>query len=280
VDRVILHKGCPIHYTVVGDGPAVLFIQGVGVHASGWRPQTEALSPRFSCIAFDNRGVGRSRPAGGPITVEQMAEDACAVLDALQIESAHVVGHSLGGLVALQMALASRRRVQSLSLLCTFANGRAAAPLTLRMLWLGLRARVGPRSMRRRGFLGIVMPPGPIADPGTTATALADLFGHDLGDQEPVTGQQLAAMRGCDLTSRLAELAGVPTVVMSADHDPIAPPSVGRVMAHAIPGATYIEAANASHGLPITHADWTNRLLREHFEASATKAWRLEGSEA
>jgi pimeloyl-ACP methyl ester carboxylesterase len=242
----------------------VLFIQGVGVHGEGWRPQVESLAAHYTCVTFDNRGVGQSVPAAAPISVPQMAADARAVLDGLGVKSAHVVGHSLGGLVALQLALDARPRVRSLSLLCTFASGRAAAPLTPRMIWLGLRSRVGTRKMRRRGFLAIIMPPGNLGDPEASAAELAALFGHDLGDQLPIVDVQLKAMRGADLTTRLSALAGLPTLVMSAAHDPIAPPSVGRVMAAGIPSARYVEAADASHGLPITHAAWVNGELLAH----------------
>src|SRR5262245_66574340 len=103
--RTLEHRGCRLAYDLRGDGPPVLLIQGVGVHGDGWVPQTDALASKFRCVTFDNRGMGRSVPAGGAITVEQMAEDALAVLDAEKIESAHVVGHSLGGLVALRLAL-------------------------------------------------------------------------------------------------------------------------------------------------------------------------------
>jgi pimeloyl-ACP methyl ester carboxylesterase len=98
---------------------------------------------------------------------------------------------------------------------------------------------------------------------------MAVLFGHDLGDQEPVTGAQLRAMRASNLRPRLHELAGLPTLVVNATHDPIAPPPVGRTIADDIRGARFVEAAGASHGLPITHAAWTNGLLAEHFAASA-----------
>ena len=123
--------------------------------------------------------------------------------------------------------------------------------------------------MRRRGFLSIILPPGEPADPERRAADLASLFGHDLGDQLPIVDVQLKAMRGTDLTARLPELVGLPTLVMSGALDPIAPPSVGRVMAAGIPGARYMEAADASHGLPITHAAWLNGELRAHLAAVA-----------
>ena len=259
------HAGCRLAYDRRGSGPAVLFVQGVGVHGDGWLPQVEALADRFTCLTFDNRGMGRSVPAGGPITVEQMAADARAVLDAEGIGVAHVVGHSLGGLAAVYLALAARERVRSLALLCTFADGRAAAPLTLRMMWLGMRSRVGTRAMRRRGFARLIYPPD-----GANAAdfdRLAALFGHDLGDTPDVVGPQLSAMRKASALPRLGELAGLPTVVANAVHDPIAPPSVGRPLAAGITGARYVEFAAASHGLPITHPAEANALLREHLDA-------------
>jgi pimeloyl-ACP methyl ester carboxylesterase len=133
------------------------------------------------------------------------------------------------------------------------------------MMWLGFRARVGPRTMRRRGFLRIVLPPGATADPD----ALAELFGHDLADQPPVASAQLRAMRSVELTNRLIELSGLPTLVVTAAHDPIAPLRAGQALRDGLTGSRYVEVTDASHGLPITHANLVNGLLREHFAASA-----------
>jgi pimeloyl-ACP methyl ester carboxylesterase len=268
--RSIESRGCRLVYDIYGQGPPVLLIQGVGVHGDGWRPQVEALSDRYACLSFDNRGMGRSQPAGASITVEQMAEDAEALLDAEGWDAAHVIGHSLGGLVALHLALSARERVRSLSLLCTFAGGRDAAPPTARMIWLGLRSRVGSRRMRRRAFLQLVMPPQSAedVDPDELAEQLASLFGHDLADQPPVVSPQLKALRAYDATPRLGELAGLPTLVVSAVHDPIAPPRSGRVLAGGIPGARYVEIADASHGVPIHRAGQINSLLLEHLAAA------------
>ena len=265
--RQIEHAGCRIAFEVRGTGPPVLLIQGVGVHGEGWRPQVDELAARYTCLWFDNRGMGRSQPVGAPVTVRQMADDARALLDAAGWERAHVVGHSLGGPIALELALMARPRVRSLALLCTFATGRAAAPLTLRMLRLGLGSRVGPRRMRRRAFLGLVMSPETLAENDVDALAdrLAPLFGHDLADQPPITGAQLRAMRAADLTTRLRELEGVPTLVVSGAYDPIAPPRLGRALAVGIPGARYVEFPDASHGLPIQFPECVNALLLEHF---------------
>lgn len=260
------HDDCALAWWRVGAGAPVLFVQGVGVPGAGWRPQTDELAERHACVWFDNRGVGLSVPAGREITVERMAHDALAVMDAASLASAHVVGHSLGGLVAQQMALLARPRVRSLSLLCTFPGGPFVAPLTARMAWWGLRTRVGTRAMRRYGFLRLVLPPTLTPDAALVAH-VSELFGHDLADQPPVAAAQLRALRATDLTARLPALAGLPTLVVTAVHDPIAPPSAGRALARVLPGARYVEVPDASHGLPISHAAQTNRLLIDHLDA-------------
>ena len=266
--RTVESRGCRLAYDVRGAGRPVLLIQGVGVHGDGWTPQTDALANSYRCISFDNRGMGRSQPDGGSVTVEQMADDALAILDAEKVEAAHVVGHSLGGLVALRLALEARSRVRSLALMCTFADGRAAAPLTLRMMWLGMRTRVGTRRMRRRAFLRLISPADALAgvDADAMAEHLAPLFGHDLGEQPPVVNAQLRAMRKYSAAPRLGELAGLPTLVLSGAHDPISPPKVSADLAAGIPGVRHVAFADASHGLPIQQAERVNSLLAGHFE--------------
>ncbi|MDI1250963.1 MAG: alpha/beta hydrolase [Lacunisphaera sp.] len=267
---VIEHRGCRLAYKIRGSGVPVLFIQGTGVHGDGWAPQVAALADLGQCLTFDNRGMGRSQPLGAPLTVAQMAEDALAVMDAAGWDSAHVVGHSLGGLVALQVALMARARVRSLALLCTFARGRDATKPSPWMLWVGLRTQLGPRRSRRHAFLQMVLPPAEHAtvDRDALAERLAPLFGHDLADQPPVAMKQLRAMSACDLTPRLAELAGLPTLVVSAGHDRIAPPASGRAIAAGISGARFVELAGAAHGVPLTDACRINALLLEHLSGA------------
>jgi len=267
------HRGCRLAYAARGGGPPVLFVQGVGVHGGGWRPQVDRLADRFRCVWFDNRGVGLSRPAGGPITVGQMTDDALAVMDAAGCRAAHVVGHSLGGLVALNLALSARERVRSLSLLCTFARGKDATRLTLAMLWVGARTRIGTRRMRRRAFLELVLAPAELAacDRDALAEELAPLFGHDLADHPAVEMAQLRAMGRFDATPRLGELAGLPTLVVSAAHDRIARPASGRAIAAGVPGARYVEVPDAAHGLPLRQPERVNALLAEHMMPNAAR---------
>ena len=264
------HRGCDLSYSVRGIGPAVLLIQGAGVHGSGWQPQVDELQDRYRCLSFDNRGIGLSQPIGSRLTIDQMAGDALALMDAQGWESAHVVGHSMGGPIALQLALTARARVRSLSLLCTFGRGRDVTSPSAWMIWMALRTRCGTRRMRRLAFLEMVMPPAVLArtDRDLLAANLASVFGHDLADQPPVVMKQLSAMRGFDGLPRLHELAGIPTLVVSAKWDRIARPALGRALAEAIPGARYLEIDEAAHGVTIQCDRKINDLLAAHFMKS------------
>ena len=266
----IEHRGCKLAYEVRGNGPPVVFIQGVGVHGDGWKPQIDPLSLHYQCMSFDNRGMAKSQPIGVPLTIEQMGEDTLALMDAIGWESAHVVGHSMGGLIALNVALTAPKRVRSLSLLCTFADGRDAAPLTPRMIWLGMRTRIGTRRMRRNAFLRLVMFTDSMSqrERDELAVELEPLFGHDLADQPPIVSKQLSAMRKYDAKPRLGELSQIPTLIVNAEHDPISPPKVGRAMHEAMRGSKYVEMPNVSHGVPIQSSGEINVMLRTHIDAS------------
>jgi pimeloyl-ACP methyl ester carboxylesterase len=259
--------GASLCYSRTGVGPPVLLIQGVGVIGDGWTPQVEGLRDRFTLVAFDNRGIGASTIRDGRLTIEDMADDALAVMDAEGLERFHVAGHSMGGVIAQAIALKAPDRVKSLALLCTFARGKDGSKITLAMLATALRMRVGTRAMRRNAFLELIMPGRYLQqiDRPALAARLHPLFGHDLAEQPPIVMQQLSAMSKYDAGTRLAELGSIPTLVVSAAEDRIAVPSSGRALAAAIPGSKYLEIADAGHGLPIHRAAEVNALLAEHF---------------
>ena len=252
-------------FEVAGTGSPIVFIQGIGVAGSGWAPQVEAFKRNFQCLTFDNRGLGRSVPCTGTITIESMSADVIALMDHLGWGSAHVVGHSMGGVIAQQVALDAPQRVRSLSLLCTFARGKDGARPTPRILWMSLRTRVGTRRMRRRAFLELVVPRKDLdrTDPDALAEGLAPLLGRDLADSPPILMKQLKALGRHDAFHRLAQLSGIPTWVASASLDPIASPDFGRQLAAAIPGARFDLLEGSSHAVPLTHPERVHPLLKD-----------------
>jgi 3-oxoadipate enol-lactonase len=267
-------RGATVAYLIEGSGPAVLLLQGVGLVGEGWRPQIDGLRDRFTLVAPDNRGIGGSAILDGRLTIEAMAADALAVMDAAGFDRFHVVGHSMGGVIAQALALQVPQRVASLALLCTFARGRQGATLTLPLLLTALRTRIGTRSMRRSAFLEMVMPARYLrgVDRAHLAESLRPLFGHDLADQPAVAMTQLRAMSRFDARGRLGSLGRIPTLVVSAAADRIARPAFGRELAAAIPSARYVEIPDAAHGVTIQRGAAINELLAAHFAGTQTFA--------
>ena len=167
MSRVVAGDGTSIAYDATGrrDGPPVLLLQGLGVDARAWALQRVALGRRYRLLAVDNRGVGGSADAPRPYALEQMADDAVRVLDAEGITAAHVVGASMGGVLAQMVAVQHPGRVRSLVLACTACRHHewrrelfeewAADVLAGGMGALGgdgLRWLIGPRLHRRFGI--------------------------------------------------------------------------------------------------------------------------------
>lgn len=262
-------RNASLHYSVTGQGPVALLIQGVGAVGDVWRPQVESLSGEFTCVTFDNRSIGRSA-ATGALTIEDMALDALAVLEAIGCERAHVAGHSMGGVIAQAVALTAPQHVKSLALLCTFRRGSQATALSPATIWRGLRTRIGTRAMRRRAFLEMILPDDFLArvDVSAVAAQYGALFRRDLADQPAIIMRQLRALAAYDAGTALASLESIPTLVISARHDRIASVAAGRALADAIPEAAYVELPDAGHAAPIHAARAVNALLAAHWLAA------------
>src|SRR3954470_7573226 len=113
-----------LHYERGGAGEPLLMIQGMsGTHVAWGEPFLAPLRESFDVIAFDNRGIGLSGPIEGPFTILEMAEDTAGLMEELGLESAHVVGISMGGMIAQDLALAHPDRLRSLTLGCTYCGG-------------------------------------------------------------------------------------------------------------------------------------------------------------
>lgn len=239
--------GTPIAYDDVGprDAPAILMIQGLGADRRGWVLQQAFFGRRFRVISFDNRGVGRSGKPAGPYDLEAMARDGVAVLDACGVERAHVMGASMGGVLAQIVGVRHADRVQSLVLACTACHhhtwrrelledwARTAREKGMRALsGRALRWLVGPRN-RRRLFLP------------------AQLFGAALLNVPPhgFVAQVEAILAMSDEVR--CELAGVrvPTLVVVGSQDILTPLGDSEEIAERIPGAQLHVIHGAAHAV-------------------------------
>ncbi len=255
----IAADGTRLAFDVLGrpGAPPVLMIQGLGADRTTGLLQRMWLAPRFRSVGLDNRGVGRSDKPQGRYSLDVMADDAARVLDDCGFDSAHVIGHSMGGVIAQLLALRHPERVDSLVLTATachhhmwrrellaewasIALERGMREVSRRsMRWL-----VGPRSFRRYWpALGIV---GPLAlnVPAHTFAAQARAI-LDADDS---------------LRERLVEVR-VPTLIVSGSQDILTPTADGEELAHRIPGAELVIISGAAHGFPVEHALTFNRLL-------------------
>ena len=251
--------GVRLHYRVSGRraGPPVLMIQGLGADKHLWDVQRIALAPWYRTIAFDNRGAGRSDKPHGAYSLEQMADDAVAVLDHAGVESAHVIGASMGGAISQIMALRHPERIRSLTLACTAcrhhrwrqellaewaetAQTRGMAAMTAE----AARWVIGPRSFRRLApAIGWM---GPLA----------------LSRPAHAFAGQVAGILSIDdqLADRLCEITA-PTLVMVGNQDILTPRGDSEEIAENIPTAELVVISGAAHGFMIEHGTTFNRIM-------------------
>ncbi len=270
------HDGTRIHYSKTGNprGAPVLFIQGLGAGKTGWALQRLATAPWYHALALDNRGAGRSDKPHGAYTLEQMADDAIAVLDHAGIETAHVVGASMGGAISQILAVKYPERIRSITLACTAGmnhpwreelltswkdnalEGGMGAMSTEAVRWV-----IGPRSFRR--FLPAMGWLGPLA----------------LGRPSHAFANQVDAIMNVDASfADDLENIEVPVLVMCGNQDILTPRGDSEELAERIPTAELVVISGAAHGFMVEHATTFNRVLLE-FLGRAEAAWEARDSE-
>jgi 3-oxoadipate enol-lactonase len=237
-----------LHWESTGSGDPVLLIMGLGLSGGAWWRTVPVLARRLRVITFDNRGVGRSSRPPGPYSIAEMAEDALAVLDAAGVETAHVYGISMGGMIAQELALGHPERVRSLVLGATTPGGERAVAAPDETLAFIQRRTEMPA-------LEAVWASVPYNYAPSTRAERAQLIGEDIEQRlrypiepEPYTAQ-LAAALSHDAHQRLGEL-DVPTLVVHGEEDRLVAPGNGSLLAEAIPGAELLMLPGAAHLYP------------------------------
>ena len=239
---IATNSGVKIYWDEVGEGEPVLLIMGLGSSSAMWHRIRPVLASQYRTIAFDNRGIGESDVPAGPYSIREMAADAVAVLDAANIASAHVLGLSMGGMIAQELALQYPDRVRSLILACTSPGGENAvqADPEVQSLFASLRS-MSPEVGTEAAV--------PILHAAGTARARID---EDLAlrrkwypSAKGYLGQ-LQAIRSWEAFSRLHQIR-VPTLVIHGDCDRLIPTRNGEILAQRIPGARLVLLPQAGH---------------------------------
>jgi 3-oxoadipate enol-lactonase len=242
--------GTVIYYETWGRGEPLLLLSGLATDLRIWACQRLVFGRRFRCIAVDNRGSGRSEKPEGPYTLEQMAADAAAVLDAEGVDRAHVLGHSMGSSIAQIMAVEYPDRLRSLTLAGTACRHM---PWRIELLegWRETAVTSGVHGWARRAFPHLLGP--------RTAWTLG-LFINLLWPiilQQPAHAfdsqvQALLAAPDCD-RNRLSGVA-VPTLVVAGARDRLTTPADAAEVASLIPDARLVSLKGAGHGLMLEAA--------------------------
>ncbi len=228
-----------------GEGAPLLLIHGLGYARWGWEPVLLGLTERFDVILFDNRGIGASDAPPGPYTAAEMAADAMRVLDEAGVDRAHVVGTSLGGMIAQELALAHPERVDRLVLACTTPGGPNAHPMPRQTLTLLAEAATLEPAVAMRRFVENALAPGTVA---ARPELVERIMVHRLATaQDPVAwAAQASAGATFDAYDRLGALDAA-TLVQHGDEDVVVDPRNGELLARVLPAARLERFPRSGH---------------------------------
>jgi aminoacrylate hydrolase len=258
--------------SITGDGPTVLLVAGLGGKGSFWNHQVRALSQHFRVVTHDHRGTGVSSRSRMVYSAEQMTEDLVALMDALGIERAHLVGHSTGGAIGQFMALNHPERLERLVISASWAG-----PTELFIETFRLRRQVlitqGPQAYY---FLGSLLA-SPAEAMRSQFTSLHDHLVDRLADFPglEIELSRIAAVMSHDLRSHLHQIRAS-TLVIGAEDDQLTPPGMQREVATLIPGARLQILPRGGHFYPVNSAEAFNRLVLGFLTESAAPAQATE----
>ena len=246
-----------IYYEEAGQGEPLLLVPGLGGQGSFWGQQVEAFKHDFRVIVHDHRGAGRSTHSQIKYSVEQMADDVLRLMDALRIDSAHLVGHSTGGAIGQVIALDQPRRLRSLVLSATWGG---PDPFFRRLFEARKEVLLthGIEAYLRSSIL-MLAPPEWVS---RNDAALTELHRTQAAVWPPreVVASRIDAIVAFDRRRRLAEI-GVPTLVIVAQDDMVTPRFYSDELAKAIPGAAYTVLDGGGHYAPQIAPEPYNRAL-------------------
>ena len=267
-----------LHYETAGEGSPVLLIMGFSMRGKVWRFQIPDLAERHHVAWFDHRGIGESEPLEAQRAkrwrMGDMAADTLGLLDHLGLERAHIVGVSMGGMVAQHLALAAPQRVRSLSLIATQAGGVRAALPRGRGLRCFLKAtRAGDYDARIDALKPLLFPDHFLES--AENRAFADRVVREDFETEPPRTTRRAHLRAVlrhRAYRRLGELEGLPTLIVKPAHDLLIKPRQSDRLHRLIPGSRLMTIDDAGHGVVRQSYPALNAALLEHFAAAEAKA--------
>jgi 3-oxoadipate enol-lactonase len=260
--------GTELNYERAGAGEPLLLIQGMSANHLAWgRPFSSLLERDFEVISFDNRGMGLSRKVSEAFSIAEMAADTAGLLEALEIESAHVLGISMGGMIAQELALAQPQMLRSLALGCTYCGGEGSQlmdPADFQGLVEAMAS--GDRHRVYRAMYELNLSPGFRAEESRFAEFVE--MAEALPAARETIGLQVQAIAAHDTSARLPRLT-TPTLVIHGTVDRILGYPNGPLVASLIPEARLETLEDIGHMFWWEQPERSAELVREHALAPA-----------
>lgn len=263
-------KGLSIYYESHGQGFPLVLIRGLGSNADHWYAQVPDLAAHFRVIVFDNRGIGRSGDPGGDLTIHAMADDTVGLMDALQIPQAHVLGVSMGGMIAQAIALGHPQRVKGLVLVVTHCGGAQQVRPTEEIARLvGDMVTVGSPESRIKA-LPAFFDAATLRNLPACVQTYATVSMKYPAD-EKILSRQFAAIQGFDLYDRLPAIQA-PTLVLASPGDVLIPPGNSQILAECIPQARLVSIPGGGHQILIEQPEACNRAVMDFLKTIPEQA--------
>lgn len=261
-----------MHYQVAGQGAPLLLINGLSAPAASFALQVKAFAPHFQVITFDNRGVGETDLPGDSVySTAQLADDAAALLRHLKVPRAHVLGTSMGGTVAQELALRHPRLVRSLVLACTWAAADARF-LAIVEAWMSLAYRIPVEERYRHMVFPWVYSPRFLARKENVEQAFqrAMAYPHQTkAEAIERQGRGILAWNGTRV-KRLRSIR-VPALVLVGRDDILTPPTFARALARALGRRARLAVLPGGHAFYLEEADVFNRTVIKFLKSVRSK---------
>ncbi len=255
-----------IAYEVQGKGNPLVLIAGVGYGAWFWHKVVPGLAEHFQVITFDNRGAGGSDKPVGPFTVSMMAADTIGLLDALDIQAAIIMGHSLGGFIAQEMVVTRPDLVAKLILASTNFGGTNVIPITQEAMEVLTNREGDPVELVKRGITIACAPGFAERQMGVVKELMEYRFTNPVPpaqyQAQVMAGAGMAALTEEQVAERMASIK-VPTMILFGEFDMVVPPANADLMAKKIAGARVKIIPATGHMFPMEDPDATVIAIRE-----------------
>jgi len=261
-------SGPRLAYRVFGArGAPVLFVMGFGMSGRVWGPQVDELRRDHRCCHYDHLGVGDSEQGELFPTIRSMAGDGLRIMDDLSWDRAHVVGVSMGGMIAQEIALSAPDRCRTLTLIATHGGAPLGSLPTLAGMWLFMRGLFGGKETRLRSVPRLLYPDEYLRsiDPVAFKAHMYERLGKP-ASLRTVLGHLQAVWR-YRTESRLSQI-DLPTLLVRPGKDILIRPTQTDRLAKRIPHAEVLRFEDAGHGVTFQKAAELNAALRDHFQHS------------